>query len=143
MESPEAARYHAPILIVPGLFHSPICWRGVTSILAHRGWEVYLLPRVTTEGAKSTVVDADKSWDQAREDLVAAARQLGDKIIVFGSDIGAALALTTLDEVKPMALALFSPTEPSEAGKAFARELGFFGRRRFASEEVSVRQRTT
>jgi alpha-beta hydrolase superfamily lysophospholipase len=138
MESPEAARYHAPILIVPGLFQSPVCWRGVTSILAHRGWEVYLLPRVATHTAKGSAVEADKSWDQAREDLVAAARRLGGKVIVFGSDVGAALALSTVEEIRPMALALFAPTEPVEAGKAFARDLGFFGRRRYRKERGSA-----
>ena len=46
LETAEAGtRYHAPILILPGLFQSPACWSGITSMLAHRGWDVYLLPR--------------------------------------------------------------------------------------------------
>jgi pimeloyl-ACP methyl ester carboxylesterase len=131
LESPEAARYHAPILIVPGLFQSPICWRGFTSMLAHRGWEVYLLPRVSMDMAKATVEAVDKTWQQAEDDLVSAAERLGDKVVIFGADVGAALALATLERVRPMALGLFSPTRPAEMGKALMGAMGFLERRRF------------
>ena len=134
MESPEAARYHAPILILPGLFQSPVCWRGLTSILAHRGWEVYLLPRVVRDMASGKVRESDKSWNEALDDVAQAAEKLGDKLIIFGSDVGAAMALATLERTKPMALALFSPTEPSRAAKSLNDSLGFLGRRRFAKQ---------
>ena len=73
MESPEAARYHAPILVIPGLFQSAVCWRGVTSILAHRGWEVYLLPRVVQDMVSGEVQATDRSWNQALDDVRQAA----------------------------------------------------------------------
>lgn len=134
MESPEAARYHAPILILPGLFQSSVCWRGVTSILAHRGWEVYLLPRVVRDNFSGKVQESDKSWNEALDDVAQAAEKLGDKLIIFGSDVGAAMALATLERTKPMALGLFSPTEPSRAAASLEKSLGFFGKRRFAKQ---------
>jgi len=134
MESPEAARYHAPILIIPGLFQSAICWRGLTSILAHRGWEVYVLPRVVRDMASGELNAKDKSWNEALDDVARAAEKLGDKLIIFGSDVGAAMALATLERTKPMALALFSPTDPSRAAASLDKSLGFLGRRRFAKQ---------
>lgn len=138
MESPEAARYHAPILILPGLFQSPVCWRGLTSILAHRGWEVYLLPRVVRDMASGKVHEKDKSWNEALDDVAQAAEKLGDKLIIFGSDVGAAMALATLERTKPMALALFSPSEPTRAAASLNKSLGFLGRRRFAKQSSGV-----
>jgi pimeloyl-ACP methyl ester carboxylesterase len=134
MESPEAARYHAPILILPGLFQSPICWRGFTSILAHRGWEVYVLPRVVRDMASGEVRAKDKSWAQALDDVAQAAEKLGDKLIIFGSDVGAAMALATLERTKPMALGLFSPSDPSHASVSLRRSLGFFAKRKFSKQ---------
>lgn len=134
MESPEAARYHAPILIIPGLFQSAICWRGFTSILAHRGWEVYLLPRVIRDMASGEIRAKDKSWNEALDDVARAAEKLGDKLIIFGSDVGAAMALATLERTKPMALGLFSPADPSHASASLERSLGFFARRRFSRQ---------
>jgi pimeloyl-ACP methyl ester carboxylesterase len=131
MEPPEAARYHAPILILPGLFQSAICWRGLASILAHRGWEVYLLPRVVRDMASGNVEQEDKSWDEALADVVKASERLGEKLIIFGSDVGAAMALATLEQTRPMALGLFAPTEPARAAASFSNSLGFMDRRRF------------
>jgi pimeloyl-ACP methyl ester carboxylesterase len=113
MEPPEAGRYHAPILLVPGLFQSAACWRPFTSMLAHRGWEVYVL-----------VLDA----------ATRAARQLGDKVVLFGADIGASVALAVSATVNPLALALFAPAEPAHVGAALKGSLGFFEKRRFAQQ---------
>ncbi len=44
-EAPEAPRYKAAMLVLPGLFQSFEQWRPLTSALAHRGWEIYFLPR--------------------------------------------------------------------------------------------------
>ena len=44
-EAPEAGRYMAPIIVCPGLFQSFDCWRPLTSMLAHRGWEIYFVAR--------------------------------------------------------------------------------------------------
>lgn len=130
LESPEAARYLAPILIVPGLFHSSVCLRGMTSMLAHRGWEVYLLPRVldeTTTGA----APRDQSWEQAVAAITRACSQLGDEVIILAADIGASLTLAALPSMKaPLALALFAPAAPQHIGESLSRGLGFFGRRR-------------
>ncbi len=138
MEPPEAARYHAPILILPGLFQSAICWRGVTSILAHRGWEVYLLPRLVRDMASGKIDEKDKSWDEALADVVRASERLGEKLIIFGSDVGAAMALATLEQTKPMALGLFAPSEPERAVESFTNSLGFFGKRRFAKHSGAI-----
>jgi pimeloyl-ACP methyl ester carboxylesterase len=131
MESPEAARYFAPILILPGLFQSSICWRGFTSTLAHRGWEVYLLPRSPLEGDEEAPADFDQTWSQSCDAVERVASNLGDKVIVFGADVGAGLALATLDRIRPMALGLFAPAEPAHVGGAFSRTMGMFEKRRF------------
>jgi len=130
-ESPEASRYFAPILILPGLFQSYICWRGFTSILAHRGWDVFLLPRAPLDDDEEVPETFDQNWEESCDAVVRVASNLGEKVIVFGADVGAGLALATLDRVKPMALGLFAPAEPSKIGAAFGGGMGMLERRRF------------
>jgi len=120
-------RYLAPILVLPGLFQSWACWRGMTSMLAHRGWNVYLLPRVVNaSGAEGNT----GGWDSSLATAARVASSLDEKIIVFGADIGASLALALLNEVRPLALGLFAPAEPAHAAHAYERTLGFLARRR-------------
>jgi alpha-beta hydrolase superfamily lysophospholipase len=141
-DPPEAGRFKARILVLPGLFQSLSCWRGVTAMLAHRGWEVYFLPRVPTglggAGAGQNVsadvnedTGQDAGWAQALDTAEQAFARLGDNVVVFGADVGAALALSLLERVRPMAMALFAPTEPAALGARFADTLGIMGRRRF------------
>ena len=139
LEAGEAGgRYLAPILIVPGLFQSWVCWRGMTSMLAHRGWDVYLLPRLN-ERDGSLVPNRAEGWSAAVETASRVTRELSDKVILFGADVGAAIALATLERAHPLALALFAPVDPAVAGKAFEQSLGFFARRRArASTEQAV-----
>jgi len=139
MEPPEAGRYHAPILVIPGLFQSAACWRPFTSMLAHRGWEVYVLARQATEGEDEIAAPAlERDWARTLEAATRAARKLGDKVIVFGADIGASVALAVAAETKPMALGLFAPAEPAHVGAALKGGLGFFERRRFTAEAGAV-----
>ena len=127
-EAAEAGgRYLAPILILPGLFHSEACWRGMTSMLAHRGWNVYLLPRPEGGG-----------WRQAIDSAARAATELGEQVIVFGSDIGASLALAASPRVRPLALALFAPATPEHVGIAYKQQLGWIARRRTAKGATAV-----
>ncbi len=128
LESPEAGRYLAPILIVPGLFQSAVCWRGVTSMLAHRGWEVYVLPR--------TGRTPSAGWQDAVEAVSAAASALADRVVLFGSDIGAALALEACSRADVLALALFAPTLPGDAGRRYLDALGLLGRWRRRSSPL-------
>src|SRR6185503_20669587 len=117
LEAGEAGgRYLAPILVVPGLFQSWACWRGMTSMLAHRGWDVYLLPRLTERDGVLQPNRAD-GWAAAVETAARVTRGLSDKVILFGADVGAAIALATLERAHPLALALFSPVDPAVAGK--------------------------
>ena len=135
LEPPEAGRYHAPILVIPGLFQSAECWRPFTSMLAHRGWEVYLLarqPGAGEEGDDTAVVERD--WARTLDAATRATHKLGEKVIVFGADIGASVALAVAGVTGPMALALFAPAEPAHVGTALGRELGFFERRRFLAD---------
>jgi len=120
-------RYLAPILILPGLFQSPACWRGMTSMLAHRGWNVYLLPRPATTDATGSTAGG---WRTALTTAVRVASNLDTKVVVFGADIGASLALGLLADIRPLALALFAPAEPGHAADAYRKALGFFGRMR-------------
>jgi pimeloyl-ACP methyl ester carboxylesterase len=132
MEPPEAGRYFAPILVVPGLFQSAECWRPFTSMLAHRGWEVYVLVRQPVEDDdEPSSASVDRDWARTLDAAALAAKRLGDKVIVFGADIGASVALSVASVTNPMALALFAPAEPAHVGSALARGLGFFERRRF------------
>jgi len=140
MESPEAGRYLAPILIVPGLFHSSICLRGMTSMLAHRGWEVYLLPRSPDDASGgASGIPADQSWAEAVDAVATARSRIGEEVIILAADIGASLTLSALPSMKaPLALALFAPAAPQHLGEALSRSLGFFARRRFRSHSGSV-----
>jgi hypothetical protein len=137
LEAGEAGgRYLAPILILPGLFQSWACWRGMTSMLAHRGWNVYLLPRASD--VPSADAGADYGWEAALTTAAAVARGLGDKIVVFGADVGASLALSLLDRLHPLALGLFAPVEPGQAARAFERSLGMLARRRARKQTSPV-----
>jgi pimeloyl-ACP methyl ester carboxylesterase len=139
MEPPEAGRYHAPILLVPGLFQSAACWRPFTSMLAHRGWEVYVLVRQPTEGEdEPSALSLERDWQRTIDAATRAAHQLGDKVVLFGADIGASVALAVSATVNPMALALFAPAEPAHVGAALKNSLGFFEKRRFAQQTGTV-----
>lgn len=132
MEPSEASRYHAPILLLPGLFQSMACWRPFTTMLAHRGWEVYALARQPRETDDEPAAPPDYDFAGAVATATRAARTLGEKLIVFGADVGAALALAIAEEVRPMALALFAPAEPAHVGAGLAAHTGFFEKRRRA-----------
>jgi pimeloyl-ACP methyl ester carboxylesterase len=139
LEPPEAGRYHAPILLIPGLFQSTACWRPFTTMLAHRGWEVYVLGRQPHEtDDDEPVAPPDYDFAGAVATAKRAARRLGDKVIVFGADIGAAVALAIAAEVQPMALALFAPADPAHVGACLAAQTGFFERRRRARATGAV-----
>lgn len=131
LEPPEAGRYHAPILVLPGLFQSMACWRPFTSMLAHRGWEVYSLARqaLDSEGDGPSG-GSDDDWERVVETASRAARKLGEKLILFGADIGASVALRVAETTRPMAMALFAPAAPGHAAAAYEGQLGFFERRR-------------
>jgi len=132
MEPPEAGRYHAPILLLPGLFQSTACWRPFTTMLAHRGWEVYALGRQPHETDDEPVAPPDYDFAGAIATATRAAQKLGEKLIVFGADVGAALALAITEEARPMALALFAPAEPAHVGAGLAAHTGFLEKRRRA-----------
>jgi len=139
MEPPEAGRYHAPILLVPGLFQSAECWRPFTSMLAHRGWEVYVLTRQPVDGDDESSAPAhERDWRQTLDAATRAARKLGDKVVLFGADIGASVALSVSATINPLALALFAPAEPAHVGAALKGSLGFFEKRRFAQQAGAI-----
>jgi pimeloyl-ACP methyl ester carboxylesterase len=129
-------RYFHPILVLPGLFQSFLCWRGMTSMLAHRGWNVYVLPRPGSdpEARVGEEVARTSGWQRSVEQAIAAARKLDDEVIVLGADVGAAIALAMSAEVDPLALALFAPSRPSALGEAHEKSLGVIGRMRRKSE---------
>lgn len=126
------------MLVLPGLFQSFACWRPITSMLAHRGWEVYCLTRVMPD-RDGTPRLLDESWDQARARIAQVGVHLGGPLVVLAGDVGAALALSLGGELPILALALFSPSDPGELGAAYRRSLrrggrltrlGLFGRLR-------------
>ena len=139
LEPPEAGRYHAPILLIPGLFQSTACWRPFTTMLAHRGWEVYALSRQPYEtDDDEPVTPPDYDFAGAIATATRAARKLGDNVIVFGADVGAAIALAIAADVRPMALVLFAPAEPAHVGAGLNAQIGFFEKRRRARETGPV-----
>ena len=121
-------RYLAPILILPGLFQSPACWRGITSMLAHRGWNVYLLPRSAATTDNGSLQNS--GWSESLATAARVASNLDTKVIVFGADIGASLALALPTQIRPLALALFGPAEPRHVAGAYQGTLAFLARRR-------------
>jgi len=126
-ETAEAGtRYLAPVLILPGLFQSTECWSGITSMLAHRGWDVYILPRDAGAGDAADQVGWDSTIDRAARAITG----LGGSVIVIGADLGAAIALSLPDEARPLALGLFAPTNPDALAAAYTNSLGFLARRR-------------
>ncbi|HYC56090.1 MAG TPA: hypothetical protein VEL28_14240 [Candidatus Binatia bacterium] len=122
-EAPEAGRYRASILVVAGLFQSFGCWRPVTAMLAHRGWEVYCLTRIMPDREGDPRV-LDDSWEGARGRIGQIAQRLETPLILFGSDVGAALALNVCRELPVLALAMFSPSEPAALANAHRQSLG-------------------
>ena len=131
MESPEAARYHAPLLVLPGLFQSQVCWRGLSSLLAHRGWEVYLLPRTFEVSADRS--GRVESWNAASTAVEQAIDALGKKVILLGADVGASLALANCASQDVLALALYAPTAPATLAARLTKTLGFGGKRKFSN----------
>jgi len=143
-ESPEAGRYRAPILLLPGLFQSFECWRPLTTRLAHRGWELYLLPRDGGSGDQKS--PGATSLDGLVEQTARVAEQLARRtrqgyapadnsdaetnagIIVFGADLGAHLAAELTTRVQPMATVLFSPVAPAVLGESWQRSRGMMQR---------------
>ena len=133
-ETPEAARYRASILVLPGLFQSFTCWRPMTSMLAHRGWEVYCLTRTMPDRSGNPCL-LDQTWEGARKRIAEVGARLGSPVIVLASDVGAALAISLAGELPMLAMALFSPSEPAVLGAAYRRlqragtwRPGLFGR---------------
>lgn len=111
-DAPEAGRYRAPILVLPGLFQSFECWRLLTSMLAHRGWEVYALTRSMPD-REGDLRLLDRTWEEARRRVLEVAPRLDERIVLLGADLGAALALGVAEELNPLAMALFAPATPS------------------------------
>jgi len=104
----------------------------MTSMLAHRGWEVYLLPRTVDDTDTGASISEDQGWSEAVNAIVTARSRLGEDVIVLAADVGASLTLAALSQMKPpLAMAMFSPASPRHLGDAFARSLGFFAKRRF------------
>jgi hypothetical protein len=136
-DPPEAGRYSAKILVLPGLFQSLACWRGLTAMLAHRGWEVYLLPRTGTAKDDPSAFN-DNGWQHALDGACEAASKLDQHVIVLGADVGAALTCSMLAHVRPMAMALFAPSVPGLLPERFERTLGGLARRRFRSATTPV-----
>jgi len=143
-ESPEAGRYRAPILLLPGLFQSFECWRPFTTRLAHRGWELYLLPRAGGSGDQKSA--GATSLEGLVEQTARVAEQLARRasqgyapadnedaetnagVIVFGADLGAHLAVELAANVQPMATVLFSAATPCQLGESWQRARGLLQR---------------
>lgn len=117
-EAPEAARYRASVLVLPGLFQSFACWRPMTSMLAHRGWEVYCLARTMPDRDGNPYL-VDQTWNHARTRILEVSTRLGGPVIVLAGDVGAALAMSLVEEVPMLAMALFSPSDPSVLGSSY------------------------
>ncbi len=105
-------------------------------MLAHRGWEVYLLSR--DPSARSADNLPEQNFASSVNDAIEASAKLGDKLILFGADVGASIALQAATEHRPMAMALFAPSTPAALGRRYAKTLGFLGRRKQATSGLGV-----
>jgi hypothetical protein len=126
-EAPEAGRYKAPILAMPGLFQSFECWRSLTSMLAHRGWAVYGLGRWDWDRDGDLVPRAGH-WDELVEQAQDVSRALEGSAIVLAADVSAAIAIALARQGLASALALFAPVPPAQAFARAARCRGWIER---------------
>ncbi len=85
---------------------------------------MYLLPRTGQPRV------GGGGWQESIDAIITAATTVADRVILFGSDVGAAMALEACAHANVLALALFGPTTPSDAGRSYLRSLGLFRRRR-------------
>jgi pimeloyl-ACP methyl ester carboxylesterase len=88
---PEGPRYGAPLLFLPGLWATPDVWRRAAGLLAHRGWEGWIVDPSGVGGAT------------ARAAAVAAVTgDLGRPPVIVASD-GAGLVAAELARRMPVA----------------------------------------
>ena len=110
---PEAARYGASVLYIPGLWAGTGVWRSMASLLAHRGWEGQLLELCGLKGGLA-----------ARAAAVAVhAAGLPAPPVLIGHDAGALVALGAAARGPAAAVVMLAPLVPGN------RTLGVLTRR--------------
>ena len=100
---PEGPRYRAPVLFVPGLWTRPALWQRAASLLAHRGWECWLVD--PGRGNVATRAEA----------LAEVAVELGRPPVVVAVDAAGVVALETARRTTLAALVWSAPVEPGSA----------------------------
>ena len=108
---PESARYAASLVCLPGLWTPPVLWQGLTTYLAHRGWEGAVLDLRRVRGGIAA---------RAAEVAQYVTRLPGAPILI-GHDAGALVALAVAARTRPAALVLLAPLVP---GATAVRALG-------------------
>jgi pimeloyl-ACP methyl ester carboxylesterase len=103
---PEGPRYSAPLILLPGLWASPLSWRGVASYLAHRGWECHVLDlRAHADGIAARAAD-----------VVAYVGRLSASAVLIGHDAGALVALGAAAHGAATGVVLLAPLVPGSGG---------------------------
>jgi pimeloyl-ACP methyl ester carboxylesterase len=98
---PEGPRYRAPLVFLPGLWAGPGAWRRAASLLAHRGWEGWLVDLAGRGGVA-----------QRAAALAGAVAELERPAVLIGTDAGGIVALETARLVPAAALVWVAPVLP-------------------------------
>src|SRR5262245_10167487 len=101
---PEGPRYGAPLLFLPGLWSAPDVWRRAAGLLAHRGWEGWIVDPSGTGGAA------------ARADRVAAvAGDFGRPPVIIAGDGAGLVAIEVARRTPVAAMVWIAPVRPGGA----------------------------
>jgi pimeloyl-ACP methyl ester carboxylesterase len=101
---PEGPRYGAPLLFLPGLWAAPDVWRRTAGLLAHRGWEGWILDPAGAGGAASRAAA-----------VAAVAGDLGRAPVVVASDGAGLVAVELARRMAVAAVVWIAPILPGAA----------------------------
>jgi pimeloyl-ACP methyl ester carboxylesterase len=103
---PEGPRYRAPIVFVPGLWTGPEIWRRAAGLLAHRGWEGWLVDLGRVAGGTAARADA----------LGRATATLERPPVLIAQDAGGVVALEMARRMPVTAVVWVRPILPGGRG---------------------------
>jgi hypothetical protein len=101
---PEGPRYRAPVLFVPGLWAAPVIWRPAAGLLAHRGWEGWLVDPAGTGGVEARAAA-----------LATLAAEFGRPPVVIAEDAAGVAAFELARRTALAAIVWVGPVRPGGA----------------------------
>lgn len=101
---PEGPRYGAPLLFLPGLWSAPDVWRRPAGLLAHRGWEGWI---VDPSGGGGAAARADR--------VAAVAGDFGRPPVLVAADGAGLVAIEVARRMAVAAVVWIAPVLPGGA----------------------------